>query len=40
MKKEYSLKTGRKNRFAKDLKKQKEIKTVIHEPNRHQKISA
>lgn len=39
MKKEYSLKGGKKNPFAKNLKKQKELKTVIHEPNRVRRLA-
>jgi hypothetical protein len=39
MKKEYSLKGGKKNHLAKSLKKQKELKTVIHEPNRARKLA-
>jgi hypothetical protein len=39
MKKEYSLKKAKKNRFAKELKKQSELKTVIHEPNRPHKAA-
>jgi hypothetical protein len=38
MKKNYSLKNGRKNPYAKELKQQGKVKIIVHETIAHRKV--